>query len=100
MTEEENHWHKRNLCKQQCSSQISQQIQERRILITESKIPSKLNNYSILMCVVNNGKQLQNRALCLDAEHRKLVDTISQTSKMARGNSIEETTVAVADQQR
>lgn len=101
MTEEEKRRHERNLREQQRSSRISQQIRELRTLLTESKIPFKPNKYSILMSVVDYVKQLQNRAVCLDAEHRKLVDTISRTSEMvARGNGAEETAIAVADRRR
>ena len=82
MSPEERRRYDRNLREQQRSMKISQQIKELRALLTESHIPFKPNKYSILMSVVNYVKELQNRAIYLDGEHRKLVNTILKTSEI------------------
>ena len=83
MSAEEKRRYERNIREQQRSFKISQQIKELRTVLTESSIPFKPNKFSILMCVVDYVKQLQSRAIMLDAEHRKLIDTIKQTTDMA-----------------
>jgi PAS domain-containing protein len=42
----------------------------------------KPNKHSILLSVVDYIKQLQSRAIMLDAEHHRLIQTIRQTSEM------------------
>ena len=79
---EERRRYDRNLREQQRSMKISQQIKELRALLTDSHIPFKPNKYSILMSVVDYVKELQTRAVYLDGEHRKLVNTISRTSEI------------------
>lgn len=82
-TEEEKRRHERNMREQQRSLKISQQIQQLRDLLTDSGIPFKPNKFSILYSVADYIKQLQARAIMLDAEHRKLVETIRETTEMA-----------------
>lgn len=82
MTADEKRRYDRNIREQQRSFKISQQIKELRNVLAESSIPFKPNKFSILMRVVEYIKQLQSRAIMLDAEHRKLIDTIQQTSDM------------------
>jgi len=82
MAPDERRRYDRNLREQQRSMKISQQIKELRALLTDSHIPFKPNKYSILMSVVDYVKELQNRAVYLDGEHRKLVSTISKTSEI------------------
>jgi PAS domain-containing protein len=82
MSAEEKRRHERNVREQQRSYQISQQIKELRALLTESNIPFKPNKYSILVSIAQYIQQLQARAIMLDAEHRKLIDTIRQTGEM------------------
>ena len=79
--EEKRRW-ERNMREQQRSHKISAQIKELRSLLTESNIPFKPNKYSILFSVSEYIKQLQSRAIMLDAEHKKLIETIRQTSEM------------------
>jgi PAS domain S-box-containing protein len=81
--EEEKRRHERNMREQQRSLKISQQIQQLRDLLTDSGIPFKPNKFSILHSVADYIKQLQARAIMLDAEHRKLAETIRATSEMA-----------------
>lgn len=45
-------------------------------------MPFKPNKYSILLKVVEYIKQLQSRAIMLDAEHQKLITTVRQTNEM------------------
>lgn len=82
LSAEEKRRYERNMREQQRSYQISQQIKELRGLLTESHIPFKPNKFSILLSVAEYIKQLQARAIMLDAEHRKLVTTIRQTRDM------------------
>jgi len=79
---EEKKRHERNLREQQRSFKITQQINDLRSVLTESNIPFKPNKFSILMSVVEYIKHLQTRSIYLDTEHRKLIDTIRQTSEM------------------
>lgn len=74
--------YERNLREQQRSYRISQQIKQLRDVLEECKIPFKPNKFSILVSVVEYIKQLQTRAIMLDAEHQKLIDTIRQTNEM------------------
>ena len=82
MSAEEKRRYERNVREQQRSFKISQQIKELRNVLAESNISFKPNKFSILMSVVDYVKQLQSRAIMLDAEHRKLIDTIKQTHDM------------------
>lgn len=82
MSAEEKRRYERNVREQQRSFKISQQIKELRNVLAESNISFKPNKFSILMSVVDYVKQLQSRAIMLDAEHRKLIDTIRQTHEM------------------
>ena len=82
MTPAERRRYERNLREQQRSYRISQQIKQLRDVLEESKIPFKPNKFSILVSVVEYIKQLQTRAIMLDAEHQKLIDTIRQTNEM------------------
>lgn len=82
MTPAERRRYERNLREQQRSYRISQQIKQLRDVLEESKIPFKPNKFSILVSVVEYIKQLQTRAIMLDAEHQKLIDTIRQTNDM------------------
>ena len=90
MTLEEKRRWERNMREQQRSHRISSQIKELRSVLTESHVPFKPNKYSILLSVAEYIKQLQARAIMLDAEHRKLVDTIRQTSEMVNSGTTPE----------
>jgi len=88
MTPAERRRYERNLREQQRSYRISQQIKELRDVLAESNVPFKPNKFSILLNVAEYIKQLQKRAIMLDAEHRKLVDTINQTSTMTSSGQV------------
>jgi len=91
MSEGEKRKQDRNVREQQRSQKISAQIKELRQVLTESKVPFKQNKFSILMSVVDYIKQLQNRASLLDSEHRKLVNTIRETSELVNSGFIHRT---------
>mmetsp|Transcript_34579 Transcript_34579/g.75702 ORF Transcript_34579/g.75702 Transcript_34579/m.75702 type:complete len:569 (+) Transcript_34579:275-1981(+) len=74
--------HERNLREQQRSQKITEQIKELREVLAESKFPFKPNKFSILLSVAEYIKQLQARAVLLDQEHRRLVDTLRITKEM------------------
>ena len=80
MTPNERRRYERNLREQQRSYKISQQIKELREVLQESNIPFRPNKYSILVSVADYVKQLQGRAIMLDSEHQRLIDTIRQTN--------------------
>ena len=82
MTAEERRRYERNVREQQRSYKISQQIKVLKIVLTESGVAYKPNKFSILMSVADYIKQLQSRAIMLDAEHHKLITTIRETSEM------------------
>jgi len=88
MTPAERRRYERNLREQQRSYKISQQIKELRDVLVESNVPFKANKYSILLSVVDYIKQLQSRAIMLDAEHQKLITTIRQTNEMVNSGSV------------
>ena len=74
--------YERNLREQQRSSKISSQIKELREVLADCNVPFKPNKYSILLKVVEYIKQLQSRAIMLDAEHKKLIATVRETNEM------------------
>jgi len=78
----------RNLREQARSHKISQQIKALRDVLSESKVPFKANKYSILTSVADYIKQLQNHAVMLDGEHKKLIDTIRKTTEMVNSGSV------------
>lgn len=83
---EEKRRYDRNLREQQRSYKISLQIKNLRNVLQESNIPFKPNKYSILLSVVEYIKELQTRAVYLDQEHQKLLNTISQTNDLVNNN--------------
>jgi len=86
MQPEEKRRYDRNLREQQRSYKISQQIKNLRNVLQESNIPFKPNKYSILLSVVEYIKELQTRAVYLDQEHQKLLNTISQTNELVNNS--------------
>lgn len=88
MTPAERRRYERNLREQQRSYRISQQIKQLRDVLAESNIPFKPNKFSILVCVADYIKQLQARAIMLDAEHQKLIDTITQATELAASGQV------------
>ena len=93
--------YERNLREQQRSSKISSQIKELREVLSDCNVPFKPNKYSILLKVVEYIKQLQSRAIMLDAEHQKLITTVRQTNEMitnaANNNGMSSTTCGATD---
>jgi PAS domain-containing protein len=87
MSPAERRRYERNLREQQRSYRISNQIKELRDVLDESNVPFKPNKFSILVSVTDYIKQLQSRAIMLDAEHHKLVTTISQSSEAEAASS-------------
>lgn len=87
MTPAERRRYERNLREQQRSYRISQQIKELRDVLVENSIPYKPNKFAILMSVVDYIKQLQSRAIMLDAEHQKLIATINLTTEIIASGS-------------
>jgi PAS domain-containing protein len=87
MTASERRRYERNLREQQRSYKISQQVKELREVLAESNVPFKPNKYSILLSVVEYIKQLQARAIMLDAEHQKLITTIRQTNELVNSGN-------------
>jgi PAS domain-containing protein len=79
--------HERNLREQQRSSKISSQIKELREVLSDCNVPFKPNKFSILLKVVEYIKQLQSRAIMLDAEHQKLITTVRQTNEMVTNSA-------------
>lgn len=88
MSPAERRRYERNLREQQRSFRISQQIQQLKDVLSESKVPFKPNKYSILVSVADYIKQLQTRAIMLDSEHKKLFKTIQETNEMVASGQI------------
>lgn len=72
----------RNLREQQRSQKITQQIDHLREVLASANITFKPDKYSTLVSVGEYIKELQVKAASLDAEHKKLIDTISRTNEM------------------
>ena len=91
MSAAERRRYERNLREQQRSYRISQQIKELRDVLQESNVPFRPNKYSILVSVAEYIQQLQARAIMLDSEHQRLIDTIRNTTEAtSSGGSSEE----------
>lgn len=85
MTAAERRRYERNLREQQRSYRISQQIKELRDVLQESNVPFRPNKYSILVSVAEYIQQLQSRAIMLDSEHQRLINTIRCTTEALDG---------------
>lgn len=72
----------RNYREQQRSQQISNQIVVLRSLLGDAKVECKPDKYSTLTSVVEYVKTLQQKSSMLESEHKKLLDTITQTTKI------------------
>lgn len=70
----------RNTREQQRSHQISDQISVLRELLEESKVECKADKFSTLATVVDHVQELQRMTTMLDSEHKKLLETIQQTT--------------------
>jgi PAS domain S-box-containing protein len=72
----------RNLREQQRSQKITQQITELREVLAASNVPFKPDKYSTLVTVSDYIKDLQTKVTLLDAEHQRLLATISKTNEI------------------
>lgn len=74
--------HDRNLREQRRSQKITNQIDQLREVLAAASVRFKPDKYSTLVSVVEYVKELQRRSTMLDMEHKKLLDTITQTNEM------------------
>lgn len=81
-SEKERRRQDRNQREQQRSQQISNQIVVLRSLLEDAEVECKPDKYSTLACVVDYVKDLQKQSSMLDSEHKKLLDTIRQTTEI------------------
>ena len=72
----------RNQREQERSQRIANQILHLKELLAASNIPFKPDKYSTLVSVHGYIKSLQQRNVLIDAEHKKLVDTITGTNEL------------------
>jgi PAS domain-containing protein len=72
----------RNQREQQRSQQISSQITVLRNILEDAKVECKPDKYSTLNSVVEYVKSLQQRSSLLEAEHKKILNTIRQTTEI------------------
>ena len=72
----------RNYREQQRSQQISNQIVVLRNILEDAKVECKPDKFSTLTTVVDYVKALQQRSTMLEAEHKKVLDTIRQTTEI------------------
>ncbi|CAJ1958550.1 unnamed protein product [Cylindrotheca closterium] len=86
VSEDDDERHKRrqgrNVREQQRSQRITQQIDHLREVLSGANIAFKPDKYSTLVTVADYIKQLQAKSAALDAEHGKLLSTISKTNKI------------------
>jgi PAS domain-containing protein len=87
----------RNLREQQRSQKITQQIDELREVLASANIRFKPDKYSTLVSVVDYIKQLQERSAMLDAEQKKLVDTISKTDDIVKESHLPPSACSVSN---
>ncbi|GKY91286.1 hypothetical protein MPSEU_000101100 [Mayamaea pseudoterrestris] len=88
MTPVERRRYDRNLREQQRSYRISQQIKTLRDVLSEGGVPFKPNKFSILVSVTDYIKNLQQRSIMLDSEHKKLADTIRRTIELVASGQV------------
>ena len=74
--------HDRNLREQRRSQKITHQIDQLREVLAAASVRFKPDKYSTLVSVVEYVKQLQRRSTMLDAEHKKLLETITRTNEI------------------
>lgn len=72
----------RNVREQQRSHKITEQIDFLKEVLSSAKVPFKPNKFSVLYNVGRYIEQLQERSSTLDAEHKKLLDTITRTNDL------------------
>ena len=72
----------RNQREQQRSHKITEQIAELRDILSSANLQFKPDKYSTLTKVVEYIRQLQERSQLLDVEHKKLIESISETNEI------------------
>lgn len=72
----------RNQREQERSQRIANQISDLKGLLTMSNVPFKPDKFSTLVSTHNYIKTLQQRSALLDAEQKKLVDTITKSNEL------------------
>ncbi len=72
----------RNMREQERSQKISTQIAELKGLLASSNVSFKPDKYSTLVSVYDYIQTLQQRSALLDAEQRKIVDTITKSNDL------------------
>ena len=70
----------RNAREQQRSHRITEQIDQLKQILGAANVPFKPDKFSTLVTISDYIKQLQAKSAMLDAEHKKLIDTISKTN--------------------
>ena len=78
----------RNQREQQRSHKITEQIAELREVLSAANQQFKPDKYSTLTKVVDYIKELQERSQLLDVEHKKLIDTISETNEIVNNQYV------------
>lgn len=78
----------RNLREQQRSHKITEQIAELREVLSSANLQFKPDKYSTLTKVVEYIRQLQERSQLLDVEHKKLIETISETNEIVNNQYV------------
>lgn len=78
----------RNQREQERSHRITEQIDDLREVLAGANIPFKPDKYSTLVTVAEYIGQLQKRSAMLDAEHKRLIDTISKTNEAVDGSRL------------
>lgn len=72
----------RNMREQERSQRIAKQISDLKALLTISNVPFKPDKFSTLVSVHEYIETLQQRSALLDAEQKKLVDTITKSNEL------------------
>mmetsp|Transcript_6699 Transcript_6699/g.9659 ORF Transcript_6699/g.9659 Transcript_6699/m.9659 type:complete len:632 (-) Transcript_6699:545-2440(-) len=78
----------RNLREQERSQRIANQITQLKDILALSNVQFKPDKYSTLVTAAEYIKSLQQRSIVLDAEHRKLVDTIARTNEVVNSSQL------------
>ncbi|CAB9529574.1 expressed unknown protein [Seminavis robusta] len=78
----------RNIREQQRSHRITEQIAQLRDVLSSANLQFKPDKYSTLTTVAEYITQLQDRSKVLDAEHKKLLDTITETNEIVNNQYV------------
>lgn len=78
----------RNQREQQRSHRITEQIATLRDVLSSVNVPFKPDKYSTLTKVIEYIQQLQDRSRVLDVEHKKLLDTITETNEIVNSQYV------------